>query len=222
MMIICAHPDDETISCGGTIKKFSEQGVDITVVVCTNGNTGIDHTRNFEKNIIKTRKEELNNACNILGVSKVFNLDYNCQELKYSADFMRKLVSLIRDEAPDLIITHTAEEKHEDHKQLSRSVIQAAWKSGENIMPDLGKTHKVKDVWGFECVDVLGDIDFIVDITSFIEIKILALKSYESQINIINDIESLITGINSIRGYQIGTRYGEGFKRISLQPVEIS
>ena len=75
MMIICAHPDDETISCGGTIKKFSEQGVDITVVVCTNGNTGIDHTRNFEKNIIKTRKEELNNACNILGVSKVFNLD---------------------------------------------------------------------------------------------------------------------------------------------------
>ena len=35
MMVIAGHPDDELISCGGTILKYQELGSEIFVVVAT-------------------------------------------------------------------------------------------------------------------------------------------------------------------------------------------
>ena len=33
IVVISPHPDDETLGVGGTIKKFSKQGVDVSVLV---------------------------------------------------------------------------------------------------------------------------------------------------------------------------------------------
>ena len=222
VLLICAHPDDETISCGGTVSKLISRGIEVILVMITKGETGIDHTGTYSKNNISTtRRKELLNATKILGIENIRFLDKKCQEVTYSANFMRQLVEIIREEKPDLIITHTQYEKHNDHKEISKTVVQSAWKAQEEILPNLGKSHRVVDVWGFECVDTLPHVDYVIDITANMKIKLSALDEYKSQENVIKNIKSLIEGVNRIRGYQAGVKYAEGFLRISNFPMVV-
>ena len=73
LIVFASHPDDETIGCGGTIKKLSESGCEVIVVFATTGNTGVDQSRNYEKNIKSTRLKEANKAAKILGIKKLFH-----------------------------------------------------------------------------------------------------------------------------------------------------
>ena len=40
VLVITPHPDDAESGAGGTIAKWSSQGANIALVVCTNGNKG--------------------------------------------------------------------------------------------------------------------------------------------------------------------------------------
>ena len=37
VLVLAAHPDDETLGCGGTIKRLSEEGHNIRLITFTNG-----------------------------------------------------------------------------------------------------------------------------------------------------------------------------------------
>ena len=40
MLLVHAHPDDETINNGVTMAKYAASGVDVTLVTCTRGEEG--------------------------------------------------------------------------------------------------------------------------------------------------------------------------------------
>lgn len=40
MLLVHAHPDDETLTTGGTIARYAAEGVEVTVVTCTLGEEG--------------------------------------------------------------------------------------------------------------------------------------------------------------------------------------
>ena len=219
-LFIVAHPDDETISSGGLISSLVAKGKDVKIVVATDGSTGVDHTGRFEKNITEVRSKELNLAAQKLGVSNVEQLDIPCQELFYTKENLHKIIGLIRGYKPDLIITHTEEEKHQDHINLSKIVKQSSWKASEDILPQLGKPHFTKDVWGFECVDPISDVDFLISVDEVsAKRKFEALACYNSQDNVINNIQQYVEGLLAVRGYQCGTKYAEAYKRINIQPM---
>ena len=44
VLVIAAHQDDETIGCGGMIRKWADLGTRVGVIFVTSGNTGIDQT----------------------------------------------------------------------------------------------------------------------------------------------------------------------------------
>lgn len=221
IIIFAAHHDDETISCAGTIKKLSLQGVEITVVFATDGSTGIDHTRQYETNIKSKRILEAEEVAKLLGIKKIINWGQECQKFKNTKDNLHSTIKLIREIRPCIVITHSNHEKHRDHKNLSNLIVEATWKASEDIMPNLGKFHKVKDVWAFEVVDLLDRVDFCVDISSYIDTKLKAMKIYESQEKVVSGIIEYIVGISKVRGYEIGAKHAEAFKRISWQPREI-
>ena len=221
LIVFASHPDDETIGCGGTIKKLSEKGCEVIVVFATSGNTGVDQSRNYEKNIRATRLKEANEAAKILGINKIISWKNNTQELQYNLKLLHDAIKLIRKEKPDLIITHSNIDKHNDHVALHKIITQACWKAGENLLPSLGKIHKVNDLWAFEVVDILSNVDYIVDISDQFKSKIKAINAYNSQHEIISGIRNFIEGISLVRGYEIGAKHAEAFKNISLQPKEV-
>ena len=58
LMVFAGHPDDEIISCGGTILKYKELGSEIIIVIATSGLGG--YTKKLDKpKILEHRKNEL-------------------------------------------------------------------------------------------------------------------------------------------------------------------
>jgi len=221
LIVFAAHPDDETIGCGGTIKKLSQNGCEVIVVFATTGNTGIDQSRSYEKNIKNIRLKEANSAAKILGIKKIISWKNSSQELQYNIKSLHSAIKLIRKEKPDLIISHSNIDKHNDHIVLNKIITQACLKAGENLLPSLGSTYRVKNVWAFEVVNILSNIDYVVDISDQLKFKIDAINKYKSQHKIVKGVKNFIEGISLVRGYEIGTKNAEAFLDISLQPKEV-
>lgn len=74
VLFVHAHPDDETISTGGTIATLVDAGVGVTVLTCTRGERGevipptLAHLEGDAQNLAEHRVGELAEAMRILGV----------------------------------------------------------------------------------------------------------------------------------------------------------
>ena len=77
-LFIFAHPDDETLSSGGTIAKLFKKEVDVKLITLTKGESGECGTPPFcqQDEVGKTRENELRQAAKILGISKIYFLGY--------------------------------------------------------------------------------------------------------------------------------------------------
>ena len=130
------------------------------------------------------------------------------------------MISKIREVKPNIVITHSNNDKHRDHRAVSDLVVESCWKAGEDIHSELGETHVVDDVWAMEITDMI-DVDYVVDVSDYMDYKMKAMDIYQSQENVINGINNNIMGLAKVRGYSVGVSYGEGFKRISKTPSKI-
>ena len=221
VLVFAAHQDDETIGPGGTLRKWANAGCHITVVHMTDGATGVDQTRVYEKEIRGTRASEADRAIGILGCQDRRCLWIPCQQVANNIETFHSVIEIIRKVGPDLILTHANNDKHRDHKTTSEIIVEAAWKAQEDIHPNLGNTHLVTDVWAFEITDLLPRVDFVVDISETFSVKENAFSVYESQQNVVSGMASHIDGLSRVRGYSVGVERGEAFMRFGKLPVVI-
>jgi LmbE family N-acetylglucosaminyl deacetylase len=73
MLVIVAHPDDETFGCGSTIAHATSIGAEVTVVCCTRGEAGElrDDPELRGCDLATVREAELLAAAELLGVAHV-------------------------------------------------------------------------------------------------------------------------------------------------------
>ena len=57
ILIFCAHPDDEAIALGGTIRKFADEGAEVTEVIFATGNEGYSRIEEKDR-IMEIRAKE--------------------------------------------------------------------------------------------------------------------------------------------------------------------
>jgi N-acetyl-1-D-myo-inositol-2-amino-2-deoxy-alpha-D-glucopyranoside deacetylase len=78
LMAVFAHPDDEAFSSGGTLARYAERGVKVTLVCATRGEAGkiTDPTLTIE-DLGRHREEELREACRALGIPEPVFLDFH-------------------------------------------------------------------------------------------------------------------------------------------------
>lgn len=158
IMAIHAHPDDEAISTGGLLARYTADGVRTVLVTCTSGEMGeiADPSLAHPGNLGEVRRRELNQACQILGVTALHLLGYRDSgmagtpdnqhpEAFHQADLGEatgRLVTLIRRERPDVLVTYDEQGfyGHPDHIQANRITL-AAWDAAGDPRwyPELGE-----------------------------------------------------------------------------------
>src|SRR3954465_12704675 len=76
LMAVHAHPDDESSSTGGVLARYADEGLQTVVVTCTNGELGDapggikpGDEGHDESEVARIRLEELERACETLGVA---------------------------------------------------------------------------------------------------------------------------------------------------------
>ena len=153
LMAVHAHPDDESISTGGILARYSAEGVRTVLVTCTDGSLGdgIDGVkpgdpRHDRAAVIEERREELDQSCQILGVSHLERLDYRDSGMMGwpqndeagsfwttpVAGAAERLAELIRRYRPDVVVTYDENGfyGHPDHIQANRITVAAVRVTG--------------------------------------------------------------------------------------------
>jgi LmbE family N-acetylglucosaminyl deacetylase len=127
LMAVLAHPDDESLGIGGTLAKYSREGVDTHVLMATRGERGRfgETTEKPSPEVVgRTREAELRAAAAVLGVADVHVLGYGDGDLD-RAD-AREAVAKIADHLirvrPHVVITFGPEGAygHPDHIAISQ------------------------------------------------------------------------------------------------------
>lgn len=154
MLLVHAHPDDETINNGATMAHYIARGAHVTLVTCTRGEEGeilvpeLSHLASSQEDQLgKHREGELANAMKILGVrdhrflgapekkwrdSGMMGSEPNSRpDVFWNADVDEAasyLVSIINEIKPHVLITYDeiGGYGHPDHIQAHRVAMRAA------------------------------------------------------------------------------------------------
>ena len=212
-----AHPDDIEIFAGGTFAKLAERGDDIAIAYVTDGQMG--HPTLPPDEIAAIRKDEAKAACDLLGAEMIW-LGFQDEFFFYNEETRRALVDVIRQTAPDVVITHYPDMFSGDHTAVGRQASDAALVVN---MPNIRTEHPPVDIPQVYFMDAPSGVGFIpdefVDITGAFEMKKKLVSCHKSQSEWLKwgygiDYVEMIEIVARFRGLQAGVRYAEGFKRV--------
>lgn len=227
ILILVAHPDDEVIMCGATIDKLIKKGHQIYVTYFTSNDQAFFGTENQRKR----RKRAVNEA---IKSSRILNYSVNflkLQDMQLDKDkglLIQKVIKIIRRIKPNVIFTHTKDDKHIDHRALADIVPEANFQSGRKLCGG-------NVIWEADLI-LNGEVDlemisqFNFQVVSKISAenlknKLKAFNCYQSINNEHNKkIDRLIKKITmrtQLRGESIGYQYGEAFRVNTYSPLKI-
>jgi len=202
VLLIFAHPDDETFGCGGTIAKLVSEGVEVNLITATTGQAGMTGKYGdiTPDELGKIREQEHARAGKILGISNIHYLGLMDGEVsKHSIpELAEMLKSLIEKENPDIAITFekNGASNHPDHKQMSRAATEAfkQWMKKadkhvrlyhlavpESYLKAYQKAGLMMTAFGTPQGTPDENITTIVDTTDFFEIKDKSAKMHVTQ-----------------------------------------
>ena len=197
VLVLAAHPDDETAGCGGTIALLADAGATVEVAIATSGEGTIGADLSPGE-VARRREAEARRACGVLGARPPRLLSHRDGALPDALDALaRDLGALVADVSPEAIFLPWFLDGHRDHQALGRALERAGVPDGVEL-------------WGYETWTPLP-ANRHVDITSAFARKESALAAHETA-HLGFDV-SAILGINRYRSAyaSIGRGYVEGF-----------
>jgi LmbE family N-acetylglucosaminyl deacetylase len=163
VLAVGAHPDDLELGVGGTLKRLSEKGARVVMVIVS-----IPNRR-------ESRIQEAIAAAKILGCEVRFLTRGRCmrvEDLK-SHELVKMIDGLVEELSPAALITHCFANLHTDHKLVHDACMAA-------------QRLKYFDMFCFlptssHCVNVAFNPHAYIDISDVIDAKMRAISVHSSQ-----------------------------------------
>ncbi|NHI82878.1 MAG: hypothetical protein EAX81_01055 [Candidatus Thorarchaeota archaeon] len=193
LLVVAAHPDDETLGAGGTIRKHVEGGIPVDVH-CMTGN--------------ESRNEELKAACSILGVRNLYLSERD--DFAIDSSLQNEVIGAILKSHPKIVITHSGEDYNRNHVECSALVEQAVeWASHSTIFDN---AHRVDKILHMEVNSLLPRPHLHVDTTGTHTFVLKALAQHKSQIAKANNYYAKLYDVRTrLRGVQAACERAEAF-----------
>jgi N-acetylglucosamine malate deacetylase 1 len=213
VIVIAAHPDDETLGVGGTLLKHKKKGDNIYWLIVT----GISEKMGFTAARVKERNEEILKVANMYGFTKTFTLDYPTMSLSSRdvVELVPKISAIFQEVKPEITYTLNRSDAHSDHRVIFDAVMSCT------------KSFRypyIKQVLMYECISetefapALPEKAFIanyfVDISDFLKQKLEIMEIFKSEVGQHPFPRSLenIKALAHFRGASTGVQYAEAFQ----------
>ena len=225
-LAIAAHPDDIEFFMSGTLMLLKDAGYEIHYMNVANGCCGT--TQYDASTISRMRREEAVNAA--ASIDAVFH-ESICDDLAifYDQPTLAKVASVIREVAPEIVLTHSPTDYMEDHTNTSRLAVSAAFTRGMPNFPvdpphdPVEQKVTVYHAQPFSHHDPLRrpvQPDLFVDVTDVVERKVAMLAEHKSQKQWLDESQGHDSYLETLRdldrqcGKMSGTfEYAEGWRR---------
>ncbi len=186
VMVVTPHPDDAEFGAGGTVARWADEGMQVVLVVCTNGDKGTSDPAMTPERLAQIREREQRDAADTLGIRHLEFLGHPDQGLEDTPAFRKQMVRLIRTYRPRTVLAPDPYRRyvsHRDHRITGQVVLDAVYPFARDRLayPDLLaqglEPHKVEEMFFWDSEDV----NHRFDITSSFDRKVEALKCHKSQ-----------------------------------------
>ena len=217
VLTLLAHPDDMELHCAGTLLKFKKAGHEVFNCHVANGNMG--HMVIMPDELRDIRRKEAVKASTMVGfeclTADVGDLTVNAAD----EDQKMKVLKIIREVNPDLIITHAPNDYMIDHREVSKLAFDMSFAAScPHFRPDLGAPSKVAalyytttsdnvDFQPTEFVDISDEFDTVADMLRCHESQLVWLKDHDG-IDVVENQRKLAASL----GMQCGVELAEGFR----------
>ncbi|WP_144555684.1 PIG-L deacetylase family protein [Bacillus sp. X1(2014)] len=209
VLVIAAHPDDEILGSGGTIKKLINNGYKVITVIAAKGRKEEEH--HIQQFMLKANKH--------LGVDEVLFLEFPnlLMETIPLVEINKSIENLLEKYTPAMIFTHHYGDTNRDHQILCQAVLTAARPlPGRKPVEILCFETVSSSEWSQHTNDKEFKPNYFVDITDTIEDKIKSLQYYDIEMRPFPHPRSYdgVRYLARVRGMTVGVEYGEAFEII--------
>ena len=226
VLVVVAHPDDIDFGIAGTAAVLTAAGSHVSYALLTSGEAGIPD--DMDRTELKAMRErEQRAAAAIVGVTDVRFLGQEDGHLEANLKLRKVISRVIRQVKPDVVITQSPERRYErifashpDHLACGEATISAIYPDARNphahvdLLDEGHGPHAVDWVWIVQG----SEPNLCVDITKMIDKKVAALSSHTSQVEWIEDIDSLLRDWAAMTADKLGVsdqaKYVEGFTKV--------
>lgn len=225
-LAVFCHPDDIEFVAAGTLLQLRAAGWDIHYMNVASGNLGTSTLSAVEARVV--RLDESKRAAAALGAHWHAGL---CDDLEvvYSVPLVRRLTAVVREVAPDILLTHAPVDYMEDHVNTARLAVTAAFARG---MPNFGSDPEraaiARDVTVYHAQphlnrEPVGPVivpTHFVDVTGVMDGKRVALGAHASQQQWLDTSQAMSSYVQTMEdlGGEVGRMSGrfafaEGWRR---------
>lgn len=200
VLLLAPHPDDGEFGCGGTLKRFAEEGKAIYYAAFSPCIKSLPEGFGAD-----TLFKELRNAATVLGIPEDHLITYNFSVRDFPAqrqEILEALIKLRKEIQPDLVLMPNSLDMHQDHHTIHQEGLRA---------------FKHTRILGYELpwnnLHFTNNCHVKLD-RSHINAKMEALKAYKSQAGRNYMDEEYFFGLARTRGIQLNFDYAEAFETI--------
>lgn len=174
ILVIAAHPDDETYGVGGAIARHVQAGDIVDVIILTDGVTA-------RHNKIDQQKTVARKACSTLGVNYVHFAGLPDQKLDGVPllEVIKPIYELVNDIKPQIIYTHHGNDVNQDHRTVFDATLVAVRPFGDDPAKRvLCYETPSSTEWGPPFSNWAFLPNVYIDISETLEIKMRAIEVY--------------------------------------------
>ena len=212
VLVLAAHPDDETFGCGATINKLSKEGYIVELITFTDG---VGSRQQDSKKKVKNRNLKLDKISKKLGIKKYTYGDFPDNALDSVALLeLSRFIEKNTEGVYDMIFTHFAGDLNIDHQLVTKATLIA-------FRPQFGHITKIysyyvpsaTDYNPLSCFD--GNSYFQLS-KKHVDAKSQALLIYDEEMRPLPHARSYenVENLMKVWGSEVGVKYAEKFKLI--------
>ena len=227
ILVIAAHPDDEILGVGGTIRRLVSEGCVANCIILGEGLTSRKVSR---KDTSKTELDILRKcaqkSASIIGYSNIefYSLPDNRFDTIPLLAIIQIIDAAIKKYKPDTVFSHYHRDLNIDHRRTFEAVLTACRPMFDSCVDALYSFQIPSSTeWNFSCGQESFCPNFFVDITRTLDSKLQAMNWYTTEIRDYPHPRSIVAldAIAKTWGSTAGMFAAEAF-HVVLQRMNIS
>jgi LmbE family N-acetylglucosaminyl deacetylase len=215
VLAVVAHPDNAELLCAGTLARAKADGAAVGICVLCQGDKG--QPTPAVDDLGEVRRTEMQDAAALLGAEVLFG-GFRDGELFDGAAERRKVIGLMRNFRPTLLLSHAPENCHPDYRAASALVEAASWYAASGgYHTEAPAITMPPALWW---IDSFNQADFVpgffVDVSDYVQLKQQMIACHQSQLRrgdrAFATLDEMMLNLCRARGSQAGVAAAEAFR----------